>query len=88
VPTVVPMPVVMFSVKVPVPVPVNGCPAGGFALVLDDRANLTAEQARSSSLTQLRSFNHRVEVASAAVQTEMKLTLKALDTPPTVKQEP
>ena len=52
------------------------------------RANLTAEQARSSSLTQLRSFNHRVEVASAAVHTEMKLTLKALDTPPTVKQEP
>ena len=43
------------------------------------RATLTAEQARSSSLTQLRSFNHRVQVASAAVQTEMKLILKALD---------
>jgi hypothetical protein len=46
------------------------------------RANLTAEQAQSSSLTQLRSFNHRVQVASAAVQTEMKLIGKALDSPP------
>jgi hypothetical protein len=46
------------------------------------RANLIAEQARSSSLTQLRSFNQRVQVASAAVQTEMKLILKAVDSPP------
>jgi hypothetical protein len=54
------------------------------ALVQADQAlaTLTAEQARSSSLTQLRSFNHRVQVASAAVQTEMKLILKALDSPP------
>ena len=51
-------------------------------------ATLTAEQARSSSLTQLRSFSHQVKVASASVQAEMKLTLKALDTPPTVDQEP
>jgi hypothetical protein len=41
-------------------------------------AKLLAEQARSSSLTQLRSFNHRVRVAGAAVRTEMKLILKAL----------
>jgi hypothetical protein len=46
-------------------------------------ARLLAGQARSSSLTQLRSFDHRVQVASAAVQTEMKLVLKAIDTPPT-----
>jgi hypothetical protein len=52
------------------------------------RAKLTAEQARSSSLTQLRSFNERVKVASAAVQTEMKLTRRALDSPPTANQEP
>ena len=52
------------------------------------RAELTAEQARSSSLTQLRSFNHRVKAASAAVQTEMTLLRKALDTPPTASQEP
>jgi hypothetical protein len=45
-------------------------------------AKLTAEQARSSSLTQLRSFNHQVQVASAAVQTDMKLIRKALDSPP------
>lgn len=46
------------------------------------RAKLIAEQARSSSLTRLRSFNHRVQVASVAVQTEMKLILKAVDSPP------
>ncbi len=46
------------------------------------RAKLLAEQARSSSLTRLRSFNHRVQIASAAVQTEMKLLLVAVDSPP------
>jgi hypothetical protein len=46
------------------------------------RATLLAEQARSSSLSQLGSFNHRVQAASAAVQTEMKLILQALDSPP------
>jgi hypothetical protein len=45
-------------------------------------ATLIAEQAGSSSLTQLRSFNHRVKVASAAVQTELKLIRQALDSPP------
>ena len=45
------------------------------------RATLTAEQARSSSLTRLRSFNHRVQLADAAVQTEMKLVLAAVDAP-------
>jgi hypothetical protein len=50
------------------------------ALIRADRARarLIAEQARSTSLTQLRSYNHRVGVASAAVRTEMKLILKAL----------
>jgi hypothetical protein len=51
-------------------------------------AKLTAEQARSSSLTQLRSFNRRVQVASAAVQTDMKLLGKAVAAPPTANQEP
>jgi hypothetical protein len=46
------------------------------------RAKLIAEQARSSSLSRLRSFNHQVQVASAAVQTDMKLILKAVDSPP------
>jgi hypothetical protein len=45
-------------------------------------AKLTADQARSSTLTQLTSFSHRVQVADAAVQTEMKLVLKALHSPP------
>jgi hypothetical protein len=44
-------------------------------------AKLTAEQARSSSLTQLRSFRPRVEAASAAVQTEMRLLRQAVATP-------
>jgi hypothetical protein len=53
------------------------------ALIQADQAlvKLTAEQARSSTLTQLRSFNHRARVASAAVQTEVKLILKALYSP-------
>jgi hypothetical protein len=46
------------------------------------RAALTAEQARSTSLTRMRSFNHRAQVAGAAVQTETKLLSKALDSPP------
>jgi hypothetical protein len=45
-------------------------------------AKLTAEQARSSTLPQLQSFDQRAQVASAAVQTEMKLILKALHSPP------
>lgn len=45
------------------------------------RANLTAQQARSSSLTQMRSFNQRVQAASAAVQAEQALLRKALDSP-------
>jgi hypothetical protein len=44
-------------------------------------AKLTAEQARSSTLTQLRSFNHRVQAATAAVQAEMKLVQKAVNAP-------
>src|ERR1700691_1016835 len=47
-----------------------------------NRADLAAGQARSSSLNQLRSFNDRVQVASAAVQTEMKLIREAVDSPP------
>jgi hypothetical protein len=45
-------------------------------------AKLLAEQAQSSTLTRMRSFNRRVKVARAAVQTEMKLIGKALDSPP------
>jgi hypothetical protein len=45
------------------------------------RIALTAEQARSSSLARLRSFNHRVQLAAAAVQTEMTLVRTAVDAP-------
>jgi hypothetical protein len=52
------------------------------------RAQLAADQARSSTLTTLRSFGQRAAVASPAVRTDMKLTLKALDSRPTTNQEP
>lgn len=52
------------------------------------RITLTAEQARSSSLVQLRSFNGRVDAVSATVQTEMTLLRKALVIRPTASQEP
>jgi hypothetical protein len=45
------------------------------------RATLTAEQARSSSLSRMRSFNHRVQLADAAVQTQMRLVRDAVNTP-------
>jgi hypothetical protein len=50
------------------------------------RAALTAEQARSSSLTKLRSFNHRVQAASAAVKADMKRLMAAIDTPVSASQ--
>jgi len=52
------------------------------------RAMLTAEQARSSSLARLRSFDHQIDVASASVQMEMTLIRKALNSRPTADQEP
>jgi hypothetical protein len=51
-------------------------------------ATLTAQQARSSTLTQLRSFNPRVDTAGAAVQAQIKLLHQALTAPPTANQEP
>jgi hypothetical protein len=54
------------------------------ALVRADQAlaTLTAEQARSSTLAELRSFDPRVQAAGAAVQTDMQLILKALRSTP------
>ena len=53
------------------------------ALIQDNQAliKLTAEQARSTSLTQLRSFNAKTEAAGAAVLTEMKLLRAAVHAP-------
>ncbi len=58
------------------------------ALIQSDQslATLTAVQAGSSSLTRLRSFDHRVQVATAAVETELKLLRKALAVPPSPSQ--
>lgn len=55
---------------------------------IDGRVKLIAEQAQSSSLGQLQSFNNQIDIASAAIQTDMTLVGKALDKPPTVAQEP
>jgi hypothetical protein len=51
-------------------------------------AKLTAEQARSSSLAQMRSFNARVQAASGVVQNEMQLIRQAAEVRPTVSEEP
>jgi hypothetical protein len=51
-------------------------------------ATLTAQQARSTSLTELRSFNTRVAADTTAVQAEMKLIGKTLAAPITAAQEP
>jgi hypothetical protein len=60
------------------------------ALVRDNQAlaKLTAEQAKSTSLTQLRSFNSRVAAANAVVLNEINAIHKALVAPITAAQEP
>jgi hypothetical protein len=52
------------------------------------RVKLTAEQAQSSSLAQLQSFNAQIDAASATVQTDLTAVGRALEKPPTVAQEP
>ena len=52
------------------------------------QAKLTAQQARSSSLSQMQSFNGRAEAAGAAVRTELRLVSKALAAPVTPNEEP
>jgi hypothetical protein len=51
-------------------------------------ATLTAEQAHSKTLVQLRSFNARVEADTAKVEAEMKLIGQTLAAPITAAQEP
>jgi hypothetical protein len=51
-------------------------------------ATLTAEQAQSTSLDKLRSFNARVGADTATVEAEMKLIGKTLAAPITAAQEP
>jgi hypothetical protein len=54
----------------------------------DALAKLTTEQAQSSTLAQLRSFNARSQVAGTAVETDIALVGKALAKPPAASQEP
>jgi hypothetical protein len=60
------------------------------ALVHTDQAliKLTTEQSQSSSLTQLRSFNSRVDALSATVRTDITRIRKALAVRPTASEEP
>jgi altronate dehydratase len=60
------------------------------ALVKDNQAltTLTAEQAKSTSLTQLRSFNSRVAAANAVVLNDINAIHKALAAPIVAAQEP
>jgi hypothetical protein len=51
-------------------------------------AKLTAEQAKSTTLTQLRSFNDRVDAANAAVLADINAIHKALEVPPIAAEEP
>jgi hypothetical protein len=55
------------------------------AMIAADRAlaRLTAGQAGSSSVTRLRSFDHRIQVAAAAVKTDLRRLRQALAVPPT-----
>jgi hypothetical protein len=59
-------------------------------LILADRtlSQLTAEQARSSSLSQLRSFDVRVRIATARVRADVRIVRQALAARPTASQEP
>jgi hypothetical protein len=52
------------------------------------QAKLTAQQARSTSLIQMQSFNARVGAAGAAVETQLKLLSKTLAAPVTPNEEP
>jgi len=60
------------------------------ALMRDNQAlaRLTAEQAKSTTLTQLRSFDDRVDAANAAVLADINAIHKVLAVPPTTAQEP
>ena len=52
------------------------------------QAKLTAEQARSSSLAQMQSFNSQITAASAVVRTDLTLVHTTLEKPVTPNMEP
>jgi hypothetical protein len=67
------------------PFPPMAAPAAK-ALIQTDQAlaQLTAEQEKSTSLARMGTFDHRVNVATTAVETELKLLRQALAIKPTV----
>jgi len=72
-----------------IPFPPFAAPAATMAIhAIQARVKLMTEQARSSSLAQLRSFNGRIDAAGTAVQTDMKLLSTAVRHHPTPSQEP
>lgn len=62
--------------------------ASALIKAIDARVKLIAEQARSSSLVQLQSFNGQIQAAGATIVTDMNLVHTALYTRPTASQEP
>lgn len=72
-----------------VPFPPFAAPAGKVAVqAIEARVKLMTEQAKSSTLTQLRSFNAQVNASGAVVQTDLTRLSKAVAHHPTVSQEP
>jgi hypothetical protein len=51
-------------------------------------ATLTAKQAKSATLTQLQSFNTRIDATNATVLADINAIHKILEIPPTAAQEP
>jgi hypothetical protein len=52
------------------------------------QTKLTARQAQSATITQMRSFNGQVRAASAAIRAELKVLAKAVDQRVTPSEEP
>jgi hypothetical protein len=66
------------------PFPPTAVPTAKAMIAADQSlASLTAKQAGSASMTRMRSFDHRVLVSTAAVETELKLLRQALAVLPT-----
>lgn len=64
-------------------------PAASTVIKADDAlAAVTARQAKSASLVQMRSFNAQADAAAATLQKDMSLLLTAVDAHPTAAQEP
>jgi hypothetical protein len=72
-----------------VPFPPFAAHAGEVAIqAIQARVKLMTEQAQSSSLTQLRSFNGRVNASAAVILTDLTRLGKAVAHHPSVSQEP